>query len=293
MSPRDLACALLVMVVFGFNFPIGKAGLSELPPLLLIGCRFARVGAILIPFVRYPRVRGRDLLILSMLLGSVHFAVMFLGLRHIDSGTAAIAVQLQVPFAALLAAVFLKDTLGWRRALGMAVAFAGVMIVAGAPDLRADPTPLLLVISASLIWAVANVYIRRMAPLDGMSLNAWMSLLAAPQLLAASWLLETGQISALADISWVGLGSIAYMALVVTILGYSIWYRLVQSYDVNQTMPFTLLVPFFGVLGGMVLLGEVLGLRDVLGGVITVAGVAVVVLRRPRVFSPRITGQQS
>src|SRR3546814_3213789 len=60
---------------------------------------------------------------------------MFHGLKTVDAGTASIAIQLQVPFASLLAAIVFKDKLGWRRALGMAIVFIGVAVIAGEPRL--------------------------------------------------------------------------------------------------------------------------------------------------------------
>ena len=59
-----------------------------------------------------------------------------------------------------------------------------------------------------------------------------------------------------------------------------------RRYDINQVIPFTLLVPIFGVAGGVLFLGEVLTLSLMVGGCLTVAGVAIIVLRRPKVAAP-------
>src|SRR3546814_2272947 len=76
---------------------------------------------------------------------------MFHGLKTVDAGTASIAIQLQVPFASLLAAIVFKDKLGWRRALGMAIAFIGVAVIAGEPRLAGQYLALGFVIIASFI----------------------------------------------------------------------------------------------------------------------------------------------
>ena len=65
-------------------------------------------------------------------------------------------------FAALLAAFFFNETLGWRRMLGMAIAFAGVVIIAGEPRFDGNLWPLLTVIGAACIWSFCNVQIKKL-----------------------------------------------------------------------------------------------------------------------------------
>lgn len=290
MSARDIAGLLLVALVWGVNFAVVKAGLAELPPVFFVALRFAAVALVLVPFVRLPRQKLGRLVLLSMTLGGLHFSLMFVGLRDLDVATAAIAIQLQVPFAAILAAVFLDDRLGWRRLAGMAIAFAGVALIAGEPRIGGNLMPLALVVSAALVWAVANIQIKALGDIDVFALSAWVAVLAAPQLFVASLLLEDGQWTALAAAGWAAWGSIAYQVVLVTILGYGIWYWNMQRHAVNQVMPFTLLVPLFGVLSGIVFFDERLTGPMIAGGLATIAGVAVVVIRRPRVVAPSTKG---
>ena len=228
---------------------------------------------------------------MSFTLGCVHFSLMFTGLRDLDAAAAAIAIQIQVPFAALIAAVFLDDKLGWRRTLGMVLAFAGVVIIAGEPRVSGALFPLFLVIAASFMWAVANVQIKQLGRVDGFALNAYLGLFAAPQLFLASALLEEGQVQAVVNADWVGWSAVLYMAVMVTIVSYVLWFRLLRRYTVNQAMPFTLLVPVIGVLSAALVLDEPLTWRVILGGVATIAGVGVIVLRRPRLADPETTSK--
>src|SRR3546814_4733567 len=108
--------------------------------------------------------------------------------------SASIAIQLQVPFASLLAAIFFKDKLGWRRGFGMLIAFFGVAVIAGEPRLEGLYLPLAFVIIASFIWSIANVQIKLLDPIDGFSLNAWVAAFATPLLIVASLAMEDGQI---------------------------------------------------------------------------------------------------
>jgi O-acetylserine/cysteine efflux transporter len=286
VRPLHLAAFVGIMAIWGLNFAVAKVGLEQLPPILLMTLRFGLVAAVLGPFVKRPVGRWRQVFMISVTLGLLHFSLMFTGLSGIDAATAAIAIQLQVPFAALLAAIVFKDMLGWRRALGLAIAFGGVALIAGEPRLEGNLLSLALVVSAACIWSVANVQIKLLGEIDGMVLNAWVAIFATPQLLAASFLLEDGQMAALTAADWRAWASVVYQSVFVFGLGYGAWYRLQRQYTVNQAMPFLLLVPVFGVASGVIFLGEALTPTLVLGGLLTVVGVGIIVARRPRVAAP-------
>jgi O-acetylserine/cysteine efflux transporter len=287
MTLPMIGVLLAVTVVWGFNFAVVKTGLSVMPPIAFVALRFAVVGVMLLPWLRWPQRRFRDLVFLSVVLGVVHFSLMFTGMRGLDVATASIAIQMQVPFAAILAAIFFKETLHWRRLTGMAIAFAGVVLIAGEPRLSDNLLPLFEVIAAACFWAGATIQIKRIGDdVDVLALNGWLALLAAPQLALVSWAIEDGQLAAIAAADWRLWLSVAFQALLVTIFGYSVWYRLMRRFSVNQVMPFTLLVPLFGVLSGVIFFHDRLTLLMLIGGLCTIVGVAIIIIRRPRVIAP-------
>jgi O-acetylserine/cysteine efflux transporter len=257
MPLATLAGLLAVTFVWGINFAVVKVGLAFLPPIAFVALRFLAVGLILLPWIRLPRQRLGDLLLLSLVLGVVHFSLMFSGMKSLDVSTAAIAIQLQVPFAAILAAIFFKDRLGWRRLTGMAIAFAGVVLIAGEPRLQGNLRPLLFVVTAACVWAGANILIKRIGDeVDVLSLNGWVALFAAPQLMLVSAFAESGQVAGILAADWRLWASVAFQALLVTVFGYGVWYQAMRRFAVNQVMPLTLLVPLFGVLSGVVCYGD-------------------------------------
>ena len=190
MPLRDLSLALFVMMVWGFNFVAIKWGLAEVPPIFLVALRFAAVAALLLPFVRYPHGHLKQMLVLSLTLGVVHFSLMFTGLVRLDAGTASIVTQTQVPFGSLLAAIFFREKFGLRHALGLGVALVGVAVLAGGLGTRQDFGAVALVVGAAFFWALANVQIKLMGPVDSLAVNAYLGLFCAPQLLVSSLLLE-------------------------------------------------------------------------------------------------------
>lgn len=287
MKPADLAIALAIMVMWGLNFVMAKIGLRHWPPIFFVMLRFACVAAFLLPFVRLPRAQLKQLLALSVVLGSLHFPLMFTAMRQLDAGTAAVVVQLQVPFAALLGHFLYKDRLGWRSLSGMALAFGGVLLITGEPRLAGHLLAVGLVVVAAFMFAVANIQMKNLGALDGNTINAWTSLFAAPQLLLISLLLEHGQFEALREVTWSALGALAYQVVIMVIISYALWYRLLRKYPVGTVMPLTLLLPILGVLSGVLLLDEPMTWQTAAGGLLTVIGVGVIVIRRARVAEPR------
>ena len=286
IKPLHLLLLVVITAIWGMNFPIAKIGLETLPPIMMVALRWALVGVLLAPFVAPPRGRWREVFLVSFTLGLVHFALMFIGLKDIDGSTAAIAIQLQVPFAALLAAILFKDKLGWRRTLGLATAFVGVAIIAGEPRLDGRYLALAMVVTAACIWSIANMQIKLMGEIDPTTLNAWIGIFATPQLILASLILEDGHLEALANVDWRAVLSVVYQAVLVVGFGYGAWYRMLRNYPVNHVMPFMLLVPVFGVLSSVALLDETLTVQLIGGGLLTILGVGIIIVRRPKLVAP-------
>ena len=288
MLPQHLAMMVMVQVLWGANFAIAKFGLDSFSPIFFVALRFSLVAILLVFIVGLPR---RDkllrLLPLSVTMGVMHFTLMFLGMSRLDAATSSIAVQLQTPFAAIMAAFFFGETLGWRRIAGMAVAFAGVLLIAGEPRFSENPWPLLSVIAAALVWAAGNIQVKALGDsIDAVTLNGWIAILAAPQLLIASWLIEGPQWASIPDASWVGWAALLFQAVVIAIFTYWIWYNMMRRYPVNQVMPFTLLLPMIGVAAGALMRDETVTWQMTVGGLATVAGVGIIVIRRPAVVAP-------
>jgi O-acetylserine/cysteine efflux transporter len=286
IRPLHMLLILGVMLLWGINFAVAKIGLQQLPPIFLVACRFLLVGVLLLPFAKRPHGQWGAVFAISVVLGLLHFSVMFNGLKTLDAATAAIAIQLQVPFAALLAALFFQDKLGWRRALGMTIAFLGVAVIAGEPRLNGQYLALSLVLTACFIWSIANVMIKRLKDVDGVTLNAWLAVFATPMLFAASAVMEEGQIEALRQADFWAYFAVVYQAVAVVVIGYGCWYWLMRRYQMNQIMSATLLVPLFGVLSGVIFLGESLTVNLIAGGIMTIAGVGIIILRRPKITAP-------
>lgn len=277
MRPVHFLIAMLVPASWGLGLTLGKIGLDEFPPLLLMSFRFAMTAVALVWFVRIPRGALLKLCGIAVLGCTIQYGMTYTGLKDLDVATAALVIHLEVPFGVLAAWLLLKERLGWRRFFGIAIAFCGLIVIHGAPSIQANPIPALMVATGAFTWAIGQVLVKKLGELGGGFVTiAWLAMFAAPQLLVASLIFEGNQWQAVTHATWVGWSTIVYMGLIMTAGGYGLWYHLLGIYRVNQVMPFLLLIPIATVLSGIVLLGEIPSLIVVLGGAIIMAGVAVI-----------------
>ncbi|MCC9620228.1 EamA family transporter [Thalassospira sp. MA62] len=281
MPLKAMLMALSVAMIWGINMLTVKGAVSEIPPLMLTAIRFAAVAILLVPFTRFPRGRIGKLALISFTFGCMHFGVLFVSLSMIDAGPVAIIVLLGVPFSSALATYFFNDRLGWKRLSGMALAFIGVTIMFWDPTMTDVQLPLLLVVLASFMWAVANVMIKKLGDIDTFQLNGWMALMAAPQLLIISLIFEPDAIHAVFDASWVAWANLSFTIVMSSIVAYGFWYHLLKTQDVNVVVPWNLLTPVISVIGSFLVFGETFSALKILGGIVVLAGVAVIMLRKP------------
>jgi O-acetylserine/cysteine efflux transporter len=281
MRIRDIVLALLAMALWGLNFAVAKVALGEFPPILLAALRFWLVALILLPFCRRPP-RLRPILGLAIVLGLIHYPMVFSGLSRLDASTAAVVLQLQVPFGVLLAAILLGEKFRLRDGLGMAIAFAGVALIAGAPRLEASRLGLALLLVAAFGWGLGTVQLKRLGPIDPFTLNGWLGLFVALELTVVSRLVDGSPAAFIAAADWRGWLALLYTSVISTIVAFGLWARMVSRYPVSLTLPFMLTVPLFAIAGGVAIEGDRITPDIVAGGALTLIGVGSIVIRRPR-----------
>ncbi|SLN37151.1 DMT family transporter [Oceanibacterium hippocampi] len=289
MPVSHVLLAMVANLAWGFNFIAGKFGVEHFPAILFTSMRFGLMAVLLVPFMKRVRTREQfgKIVQIALLMGVLHFACMFSGLgRAADISSVAILSQLYVPFATILAIVLLKETVGWRRASAIGAAFLGVLVIGFDPTAFRHPDAVVLVAAGALFMAINNIVARTLSGVDVFTLQAWMGLIAAPTLFAGSMILEDGQWEALASAGALEWSSVAYSAIVTSIIGHGCIYFLLQRHPVSVVAPYMLLTPILAVIFGVLIWGDVLTWKLVLGGILTLAGVAVITLRSARSARP-------
>ena len=288
MTLRDILLALSVPLLWSLGFTFAKAGMTELPPLLLMGLRFTLAALVLVWFVPRPTGKYVDVFLIAIVSATLQYGLTFYGLSMIDASLAIIVVQLEVPFGVLMAAIVLRERPGMSRVVGIALAMFGIAVIAGQPKLENQLFPIFLTASGAMMWAFGQIMVKRLdGQVAGFTLIAWVGVFAGPQMLLASLFIESGQLEAIRAATWVGWGTLIYLAFIMTALGYGIWYTVLARNPVSKVMPVLLLLPVFVVIESIALLGERPSLLVLLGGVVVLEGIAIILLADlvPRVRS--------
>ncbi|GLK84538.1 DMT family transporter [Ancylobacter defluvii] len=279
MPFRDKLLALTVVCLWAFNMIVIKLGVAEIPPLLTTALRFTLVSLLLVPFTRITRRQLPGVLLVSFTFGTIHFGLLFTALEHAEAGTSAVVLQLGAPIATVLACLLLREPLGLTRSAGLAISVAGILVLAIGPTLPPASALVLLLISATG-WAVTNLIVKQVEGIRPMAMMGWSSLFSVPQLLLASWILEADHWGMVATAGWNGWFSVVYSAVGSSIIGYGIWYWLLQRHSINAVVPYSMLNPLLTVLFGIVLIGDDPSPVKMIGALIMVVGVALI-LRKP------------
>ena len=274
MNSKQILLALIVPITWGLGFTLAKIGMEQFPALLIMSIRFGIAGFILVWFTKPPWGHMREIFVVALIGSTIQYGLTYNGLKGIDASTAAILVQLEGPILALMGTILLKEKLGLARALGMTLAFIGVFIIAGEPRLEGHIDSVILLVAGSAVWAIAQIMVSRLKGLSGITILAWVAIMATPQMIIGSMIIEDGQWQAITTASLVDWSIILYLALIMTVLGYSVWYQLLGSVDVSKVSPFLMLLPITSIIAGMVLLDEKLTLSMIIGGLMIMTGVA-------------------
>ncbi len=196
MSPRHLLLALSIVFIWGVNFAIIKLGLRQMTPLAMVVARFALSVIPLIFFVQRPKAPIKLVLAYSFFIFALQFGLLFIGMNlGMSAGLSSLILQLQVFFTIGLAVPVLAERPTAWQALGAALAFSGIGVVAahvGGGDASIEGLALLVAAAAS--WGAGNVISRvislRYGSQEPLGLVCWGSLFAIPPLVAVAFAIE-------------------------------------------------------------------------------------------------------
>jgi O-acetylserine/cysteine efflux transporter len=277
VSPGDVALAVLTAVLWGLAFVATRIGLDSFTPAQLAALRFlvASVPVLVLP---RPAVPWPMLLATGLTLFAGQFIFQFFGIAHgMPPGLASLVVHTQAFFTVLFAAVLLRERPTARQTIGMMVAFAGlaVIVTTTGHDLRLAGFMLTLVSAVS--WGIGNMFLKRVGASAQVELMVWLSLVVPIPALAVSLVADGpgAWTHAVKSAAWGGWLAALYLGLIGTVVGYSIWGRLLRRYPVASVAPFALLVPFVGSLASAALFGERFGPVRLVGMAFVLAGLAI------------------
>jgi drug/metabolite transporter (DMT)-like permease len=288
--PRTFAISVpLPLMVAAFcllwssAFSVAKFAMADCPPLLLLTARFLLAGLLMLGAAAVYRtpfnLSRRDFAIFAALgvaNQAVYLGLGYVGMRGISSGLSALIISANPVLTAVLAASFLGERMTWRKVTGLVLGIGGVAFVVqnrlagGAEHLSG----IVLTIAALVSLVGGTILFKRFAP-NG---NLWIG--NGVQSLAAGLALAPVAFGAesVADVvpSWRLLAAFAYLVLLVSVLAYLLWFRILAVSGATAASSYHFLMPPLGLLFGWLLLGEPVAPLDLIGIVPVALGIYLV-----------------
>ena len=281
MSNKDIFLAILVPCVLGFGFVIAKPAMESFPPILLNGLRWSLSGLIMCYFFPFPKKFIKQMFVISIIGGTIQYSLSFYGLKILDGASATLFVQAEIPFGILIAYFLLGEKVPLKNIIGLIIAFVGIAILSGNPNLEGKMLGVLLVLSGAFLWSLAQVFAKDVSEkIGGLALTAWLGIFSGPQCIIASYFIEGNTfdfITIATTQAWI---IVIYLAVGMNVIGYSCWYSVLSRNPVNNVMSVLLLFPITGLLTSIFILGETPNTYAYFGGAIIISGVAMILINK-------------
>jgi len=291
MTPLLVLKLTMVAVFWGGAFIAGRILAQSLP---IMTAAFGRIfiASILLVIVvikiegSLPRLNRKQIFLTGILgfTGVFINNICFFGaLARVPAGRTSLFVSLTPIVIAILASFFFSERLGVRRWIGILVALLGAIVVITRGDLVSGITDInqsiglgeLMMIGAVFSWAaytlISREVIETLSPIVATTYST----------LWGFFFLSIGALGEFKDIDWVLLDwrvwtSVFYLGAFGTVIAFIWFYEGIQAVGPSRTAIFSNLVPAFGVLFSVLLLGEPILISMVVGGLITALGVSLV-----------------
>jgi drug/metabolite transporter (DMT)-like permease len=280
MPTRDFALLAAICLVWAGNNIVSKIIITHFgaPPLFYATARFALVTLLTLPWLLpAPRPLGR-LVLIALLMGAAPFGLVFMGLQTTAPSSVAIVAQLGLPISIALSAVLLGEHIPARRALGMILTLAGVVVVMWDPaGFRLGPG-LLFVVGSAATGALGAVLMKGTEGVRPLTFQAWVGLAGVAPLALLSGTFEHGQATVLTRAPWEFCAAVAFSGIVVSVIAHTAYFGLIQRYEVNLLQPLMLMTPLANIALGVMITHDHFDFRMAVGSAVALAGVLIIAL---------------
>ena len=282
MNLKDTFIASLVPIFLGFGFVIAKPAFESFPPILLMGLRFLFAASILIWWFPIPKGYLLKIFIASLIANTLQYSITYSGLDLIDASSAVLLVQLEVPFGVIFAYFILREKPTFRALIGIGIAFIGVYVLTGSPNLDGKIIGIGLTILGSAIWALGQVMVKPLSKkINPLALVAWMALFSGPILILLSVIIDGNTINYITNAKidhWI---IAIYIGFIMQPVTYGCFYYVIKNNPIYKVLPIvTMGIPPTGLLAAIFLLGEEPTQELFIGGTIIIIGVILIVFTK-------------
>ena len=274
MKTSHLLLIMLIMIIYGSSYPVGKLGIDNIPPLLFSALRVGLIFIVFIPFFKF-RLPSKNLIkpliLFSLTMGVGTYVSMYYALERLEIvAPIIIGAQLSIPFGIILSSVFLRESITTNRAVLILSSFIGIIIIAYDPRIIDDKIATVLIISMAFFYAVSNMLARSLRDVDTSVMNGWHGIISFVPIILLSFYFEGNPSDLLRNIDSITIFSVLHCALVVSAMGHVGMFYLYKFYPVSKVLPFYSLFPIFGILLTIIMFSEILSVYEIIGGIMVI-----------------------
>jgi len=245
---------------------------------MLCAIRFVLASIPFIFFIKPPKLHFKWVAAYGLVMFVLQFFFLFMGIKAgMSPGMASFVMQVQIFFTMLFAALLWKEIPTVWQMIGGFIAFTGIGLIA--INLGGTMTVLgfIFVLMAAAAWAFGNVIIKTIGEVNIISLLVWGSFVASIPMVLLSLIIDGPYqiMPNLQQLNWQSIVAIIFIVYASTLSGYGIWGWLLKHYTVSKVVPFTLLIPIFGILSSVVILGEPLQSWKIFAGLLVISGLGI------------------
>ncbi|AET69520.1 DMT(drug/metabolite transporter) superfamily permease [Desulfosporosinus orientis DSM 765] len=284
-----------VCIIWGSTYLAIRIGVSDFPPELFAGLRFLIAGALVLSFAyfrgyklpdNFRDIRNQAIVGLFLLMGGNGIVVWTE--QWVYSGATSLIMAIVPLFNAVLELFFVKEQrIGWKGWLGLFLGFGGVALLAltGADANIINLSGGVLLMLAALSWSTGSVYSKTFKASGSIVANIGIQMFAGGVGLTILGLLigEAGSI----HLSIKGIGAMAYLIFVGSILGYSSYIYVLEKWPASKAGTYAYVNPVVGILLGAVFLKEPVSSFVILSAIIILEGVFLVQVSKTGKTPPR------
>lgn len=286
MDVRALLMGLSFAIVWASAFASSRIIVLQAPPLTSLALRFAISGVLAILLARFlgqswrglTRSQWRAVVILGLCQNALYLGLNWVAMQWIEAGLASIIAATMPLMVAAFGWVFLGERLRPMGIAGLFLGLAGVAIIMSSRlQGGSDITGILMGFAAAVALAVATLTVRGASAGGNVMMIVGLQMLVGAVSLAfiapfvEDWQVTVTPVLAVAFI---------YTVIMPGIVATWVWFLLVERIGAVRAATFHFLSPFFGVTIGALLLNEELGVSDMLGVAVIMAGILAVQLSR-------------
>jgi drug/metabolite transporter (DMT)-like permease len=292
IDARDWLLLGLLSILWGGSFFFNGVALKELPPFTLVLLRVSLAALMLLPLlwlyrIRFPvdLSRWKPFIAIGLFNNVLPFSLIVVGQTFIPSGLASILNATTPLFTVAVMTAAGEETLSARRIAGVVTGLIGVIILHGDGFglERGQGLGILLCLAGALSYGVSALVARRL-PSDVPPLGA-----ATFQLLVSSALMFV--VAGVVERPW-GLpmpGATTWLAVIglaalSTALAYIVFFQILRRSGATNVMLVTLLIPVTAIMLGVLVLGETISLREIIGALVIASALLLIDGRVLKIF---------